>query len=177
MRRKWVHTALVVIGVAVLLFGALSRWGPFPVFCVRRDIDINSGDIRTQVCLLGIPTAKTEASAFSCEIRRLRINASETPVWKCINVRTFKGFAVGTYDGAIEDCNFLVQLLSVSKMQDENRARILSKALVNLQTGELDQTHDLIDEVAEHLRATYGLPPTPEEQKLKWNHHNSGFVY
>jgi hypothetical protein len=173
MRIKTVYVVLAIIGLVLVLLVRLPPWGRYPwAFRVHRDIDTSSGDVRQRVFLLGMQvSSRITVSPFSQEVRRLHLRTPEKRVWKPMNAATRTEFIMHDYDGAIEDCNFLLQLLDQGRVSDQERAPILEKALSNLQAGELDQTDDLIHWVAQQLGSFYGLPPIPKEQQTKSHDH------
>lgn len=165
MKIRAIATVLGVLGVVLLLMAlALRLWGGHPwVFSVYSEIDTNSGDVRKQTVLLGIRVRKRiDMSLFSREVRRLHIRTPEARVWKPIGCGTLDGFTVDPYGLALGDCDFLVQILDVMGLPDQDRAVYLEKALSNLREGKLTATDELIWTLDQQLRARYGMPPTPK---------------
>jgi hypothetical protein len=136
--------------------------------CVYKDVDMNSADIRKRVSLFGGQVSERIAeSPFSHEVRRLHIDTSEVRNWKRMSVSTLFHSTIEQYNIAVVDLNFLLELLDLLRPSDEERRSTVQKALSNLEAGELEQTAHLIGDIAERLRATSGLPPTPEQHRLK----------
>ncbi len=136
--------------------------------CVYKDVDMNSADIRKRVSLFGGQVSERIAeSPFSHEVRRLHIDTPEVRKWKPMSVSTLFHSTIKEYNIAVVDLNFLLELLGLLRPSDEERRSIVQKALSNLQTGELEQTAHLIADIAERLRAMSGLPPTPEQYRIK----------
>ena len=135
----------------------------------HRDIDINSGDLRQRTFFLDLPTVThVKQSPFSREVRRLNIPAPEARVWKPMTVSTGTRETVEQYAGAIEDCDFLLEYLKSLRVPDEERVTILSRALSNLQKNNLEDTYDLIGEMANRGRMMQGLPPVPKQKRMLW---------
>jgi hypothetical protein len=156
-----VVSTIVVAGSILLLCGCQQG-----MLSVHRDLDINSGDVSRLVFILHMQVgARIDETPFSREVRRLGIHTEDTRAWRPMSVRTLTSYCWKRYDGAINDCNFLVQMLALMKMADEERSAILEKALSNLQTASLDDTDRLIYSIGERLREAYGLPPIPEEKR------------
>jgi hypothetical protein len=160
MKTKTVRTfinsvAIVFVSVAIPVLSGCHT--------VRTDVDANSGEMKERTYFFGMRVSEhVEESVFSREIHRLGIRPPEMRNWKPATPRE-------EYDGAVEDCDFLVDLLRMIGLTDQDRKAILEKALSNLQTGKLDQTFDLITEASDRLRALHGLPPVPEGQRMKWS--------
>jgi hypothetical protein len=112
--------------------------------------------------------AHVKESPFSHEVRRLHIPAPEGRVWKPMTVSTGTGETVEQYAGAIEDCDFLLEYLKLLRVPDEERVTVLTRALSNLQKDNLEDTYDLIGEMANRARIMLGLPPAPKQQRMYW---------
>jgi hypothetical protein len=177
MRRgkRMTFVALATIGLAIALAAGVLGLARHPRwFSVYEDIDSCSGDIRRRVFLFDVRIhSRITDTAFSREIRRLNIRIPEKPDWKSMHADVGANRHISCeYDGAISDCNFLIQWLDLMGVPDEYRVAVLEKALSNLQTGNLDGTDELIYEIAEEVRRLYGLPRIPEEERRKtFNEH------
>ena len=159
-----VRVPLHTLRQAILAVVALGLCG----CSVHRDIDINSGAVRQRSFFLGQPAiTRVAESQFSREVRRLAISTPEGRIWKPMTVTNLGRVESQEYDGAIEDCDFLVAQMNTLRLSDEDRVTPLMKALSNLQTGELDQTYDLIHEMSNRMRVMMGIPPIPKQERMR----------
>ena len=141
----------------------------------HRDIDINSGDVRQRAFFLGLPTlTHVKQSPFSQEVRRLHIPTAQGRIWKPMTVSTGMGQTGEQYAGTIEDCDFLLEYLKLLRVPDEERVTILTRALSNLQTNDLEDTYDLIGDMANRARIMQGLPPVPKQERMLWRKNKDG---
>jgi hypothetical protein len=112
---KTVHVPRAVFLHVVLLATALPLCGCTEnVFSVRRAIDINSGDVRHQTFFWCLPVStRVVESPFSREVRRLHIPTLEGRAWKLATISNWGRIESQEYDGAIEDCDFLVNQMKL----------------------------------------------------------------
>jgi hypothetical protein len=128
------------------------------VFIRYTDVDLNSGDLRTQVrvCTLAVKT-EIKPSNLSREVRRLGINVPDTRVWK----RAYERRLVSrihvdySYGRVVVACNVLVDLLASANAPDEERRTVLKSLMASLQTGDsrqaCGQARSLMNEMGERL--------------------------
>lgn len=87
-------------------------------------------------------------------------------MWRSMTISSDGYVESQEYDGAIEDCNFLLEQMNLLRVSDGDREAFLTKAPSNLRTGELDQTYDLIQEMGNRMRAKLGMPAIPKQERI-----------
>jgi hypothetical protein len=169
MRVKFVHILSAAVWPALWAIVAVLLGGCYGgIVTAQKDADANSGDVRKQVFFLGMPMSdRITESPFSHEIRRLGIDIPEARNWKPMILATSKPYKGEPYNMAIWDCDFLLEMLGLLGVSDEERRTILQGALSDLQTDKLDENADLVYDVADRLRVKAGLPSVPKEQRPK----------
>ena len=94
--------------LAALVFAWLFRTQP-PMVVKHTDLDINSGDVRYQVSVCGLPVKnRVMESSLSREVRRLNIVVPPERVWKPAFVQTHEQPAPDYVYGFLQeqnDCN------------------------------------------------------------------------
>ncbi len=153
MKPKARHITLSFAAILLVILGAWELLYVTGMYWVHRDVDVNTGDIRTQsyVCLVRVRD-EIEASPFSQEVRRLGIGVGKERVWKRAGTRLpGRGFVCFRYGGAVANCDFLVRLLDGVETPDEGRRVILQSVLTSLQAGDLAAIDKQLQALAEKL--------------------------
>ncbi len=148
------------VGVVLLLLCLclLPLLGQPWVFIKSTDVDLNSGDLRTQVrvCTLAVKT-EIKPSNLSREVRRLGIDVPATHLWKhafgsCLVNRSYVD---SSYGRVVSECTMLVDLLASANAPDEERRTVLKSLMASLQTGDsrqaYSQARSLMREFGERL--------------------------
>jgi hypothetical protein len=136
-----------------------------PAFARCSEVDLNSGDIRTQEYSSdGSLKATISETSLSREVRRLGIQVPEGRKWALVSAGPHPGPKGAYADGA---CAFveerggqLVQIFDKAKIPDGERRIVLEKFMMSLQTEDphraREQGHQLILDLAEkHGLYTY----------------------
>ncbi len=128
------------------------------VFIKYTDVDLNSGDLRTQVrvCTLAVKT-EIKPSNLSREVRRLGIDVPATHLWKhAFESRLVnRSYVDYSYGRVVSACGTLVDLLASANAPDEERRTVLKSLMASLQTGDSRQAYgqarSLMNEMGERL--------------------------
>jgi hypothetical protein len=159
--RKKATSLPIALSAGILLVLLLFLWpllGQPWVFIKYTDVDLNSGDLRTQVrlCTLAVKT-EIKPSNLSREVRRLGIDVPATHLWKhAFESRLVnRSYVDYSYGRVVVACNVLVDLLASANAPDEERRTVLKSLMASLQTGDsrraYGQARSLMNEMGERL--------------------------
>ncbi len=148
IRRLSIAVAAVLLLFAVPLF-AHRPW----TYSARRAIDVNSGDVLDRVVVCGMRISEDiHPSAFSEELRRLKIDVSQKRRWMQVDAVVLRGRPISyRYGGTIDKCNLLIKLFDTCQIPDTQRPAILVEALIILQNGDLKQMDGLLDRLGDRI--------------------------
>ncbi len=143
------HVHLRKVGLAgglflLLLLVAGSAVRQPWIFEKRTAIDVHSGDVRTQIRVLGIECREqVRTSVFSREVRRLGIEIPEERMWTDMYYHSLMGRVFASrYAPALHHSVLIVDLLDRMKASDEDRRIIVERVLRHLRQGQFDEIYE-----------------------------------
>lgn len=156
--KKYLIGSIVVAVVAVLYIVSFKG-----VYCISRQLDVYSGDIRETRSLFGVVFKdEIEETYFSRLAKELGV-AGEKAEWY-FNGCSCRGLGVKRYEsgeGSIAACNGFSDMLEVWKAGDEEKREMVERCLGYLQAGKIDKIYGMAEEVLERINNdlidTYGL--------------------
>jgi len=141
---------LGIVTLATVLTGILVLLVHPTAVTTNTYIDANSGDVRVETTVFGLPVGDTiKQTQFSREVRRLGIAVPHERAWQL--VLTEKGLLLGTHIGyrlgGVPDLlDWIVALFERGRLSDQERLVVVEKILGRLRNEETDR-HDITDEL------------------------------
>ncbi len=149
--RKKGHRALWIVIAALLLTGILVLSVHPSAVTTNTYIDANSGDVRVETTVFGLPVKDTiKKTQFSREVRRLNRAVLQNRAWQPVLIE--EGLLMGTHIdgrlGGVPDLlDWIVGLLERARVPDQERLVVMERILGTLRNEKSDRG-DITDELS-----------------------------